>query len=341
MSGEYNSNENNRLTDLPPDSVIFGKSLLMFELEAKMKRLLGTKLPILLQGESGTGKGVLSRFIHNHSESIEGPYVRVNCGGLSSTLVEVTAKGKPTDSGFVAEPDISPFGTLFLDEVGELSFKGQLRLLHFLPERQDSEYTNQPGRGARTRIISSTTRNLRREVNEKRFRRDLFYRLAAVTLEVPPLRNRMDDLLGIANYLRDHYSKDFGFPDRSFPDQLIERMRSYGWPGNIRELENFVCRYIVLGPDERVLRELNFNGESATAPGILTSSETRLREVTKRTLANVEREMMVRALELHNGSLKQAARMLGISYRTLMNKMDQAGLPRTRHHIKSRRDRES
>ena len=122
-------------------------------------------------------------------------------------------------------------------------------------------------------------------------------------------------------------------------------MYYYRWPGNIRELQNFVCRYVILGPDERILRELTVSGPTAVpgiaAPGENLLGEMLLKEVTKRTLADVEREMIVKALELHNGSLKRAARVLGISYRTLMNKMDQAGLPRTRHSVKSRRDRES
>src|SRR5271157_683469 len=338
MPGDPNTVDNNRLTDLPPDYVIFGKSVLMLELEAKMKRVLGTNLPILLRGESGTGKGVLSKFIHNHSANIVGPYVRVNCARVSGTWVEVSPEDKPNGGVFPEQPDFSSIGTLFLDEVGELSPKGQSYLFHSLPERQDFGDTRQPTRGAKARIIGSTARNLRQDVNEKKFRRDLFYRLAVVTLEVPALRNRLDDLLIIANYLRQHYSERFGFPETPFPDRLIDRMYYYGWPGNISELENFVCRYVLLGP-ERFLRELNFNSGSAAAPGMITPGETLLKEVTKRTLASVEREMIVKALKLHNGSLKRAARMLGISYRTLMNKMDQAGLPRTRHPIRSGRDR--
>jgi len=339
MPGDPNTVDNNRLTDLPPDYVIFGKSVLMLELEAKMKRVLGTNLPILLRGESGTGKGVLSKFIHNHSANIVGPYVRVNCARVSGTLVEVSPEDKPNGGVFPEQPDFSSIGTLFLDEVGELSPKGQSYLFHSLPERQDFGDTHQPTRGAKARIIGSTARNLRQEVNEKKFRRDLFYRLAVVTLEVPALRNRLDDLLIIANYLRQHYSERFGFPDRPFPDELIARMHYHGWPGNIRELENFVCRYVILEPDERVFREMTFDGESAAAPGMITPGETLLKDITKRTLATVEREMIVKALELHNGSLKRAARALGISYRTLMNKMDQAGLPRTRHPIKPPGDR--
>lgn len=338
---------NNQLTDLPPHSVIFGKSAPMAGLESKVRRILGASFPILLQGESGTGKSVLSKFIHNHSDDIVGPYLRVNCASNSGTLLEfpactlVESQNKPNGHISSAPPDFSYIGTLFLNEVEELSTKSQLHLLHSLLERQDCGDNHQLHPWAKARIISATARNLRQEVNENKFRRDLFYRLAVVTLEVPPLRNRLDDLLTIANYLRRRYSESFGFPDRPFPEMLIERMHYYGWPGNIRELENFVCRYVILGPEERLLREFDGSGESAAAPNMIALGEPLLKEVSKRTLATVEREMITKALELHNGSLKSAARTLGISYRTLINKMDQAGLPRARHAARSRDDRKS
>ena len=318
----------------------------MRELEVKIKRVLGTNLPVLLQGENGTGKGLFAKLIHSRSDNALGPYVSVSCAGFPSSLVGIAGEDNVNNDAFSMQAAFSSTGTLFLDEVGELSYQGQARLLHSLFERQDTGNSGQSNGGVTARIISSTSHNLRQEVNEKKFRRDLFYRLAVVTLEVPALRNRLSDLLIIANYLRLHYCENFGFPDRPFPKKLVERMHYYTWPGNLRELENFVCRYVILGPDERVLTELTFNRGSAAVPGIVTPGETLigetlLKDVTKQALADVEREMIVRALQLHNGNLKRAASMLGISYRTLTNKMDQAGLPRTRHAVKSRRDRKS
>ena len=248
MTSEPNVSENNPLTELPPDSVIFGKSVLMLELEAKMRRVLSANLPILLQGESGTGKGILAKFMHNQSGNSFGPYVTVNCATVSSTLVEVAAEERPANSTFPSHSEFSSGGTLFLDEVGELSSQGQMLLLNCLSASQETASSIQLKSESKVRIISSTACNLRQEVNEKKFRRDLFYRLAVVTLEVPALRNRLDDLLIIADHLRQRYSEKFGFPDRPFLKKLIERMHHYEWPGNIRELENFVCRYVVLGP---------------------------------------------------------------------------------------------
>jgi len=330
----------NLVTGVPPDAVILGKSVGMLELQRRLARLLATNLPIVLQGESGTGKEIVSKFIHNNSAGIDGAYVKINCVNDYDTFLELLPStmvgGRDQANGeLVLTPqiDVSGIGTLFLDEIAELSLRQQLQLLHLLPDRQDSENGNLPNPWAKARIIGSTGRDLRQEVKENRFRRELFYRLAVVILEVPPLRNRQDDLLLIADYLRQRYSENFGLPIIPLPPALLERMLRYGWPGNIRELENFICHYVVLGPEEQVLRELTGNGEGAATTETITPGVTLLREVARQTLVKVEREMIVKALELH-GSLKQAASALGISYRTLMNKMDQVGLPRVRHVIR-------
>jgi two-component system response regulator AtoC len=341
--------DNNLLIDLPPEQIIFGKSALMLDLETKVRRVLGANVPVLLQGERGTGKSILARFIHSRSISITGSYFSVNCASnlgalleyLSSTSLEAEAistsiEGEDKSNGTTSpQPNSSSIGTLFLNEVAELSPKSQLQLLHCLREHEGFGDNDQLNPWARARIMSATARNLRQEVQENKFRRDLFYRLAVVTLEVPPLRNRRDDLLIIANYLRQRYCESFGLTERPFPDKLIDGMHRYEWPGNIRELENFVCRHVVLGTEERSIYELS-SSNHPVATSTTTPGNTLLKEVTKRTLAGVEREMIVKALDLHQGSLKCAARTLGISYRTLLNKMDQAGLPRVRHTTRSR-----
>ena len=327
---------------LPPDAVIFGKSSMMLELEAKIRRVLGANLPILLQGESGTGKATLSKFIHKHSKGTAGSYVRVHCANNTNTLWEsikpafVVKDGQTNSAISDSSLDSSSIGTLFLEDLEELSPKNQSQLFHLLPDEHVRGTNGQPNPWTKARIVSATARNLRQEVNQNGFRRDLFYRLAVVTLEVPPLRKRMEDLLVIARYFLQQYSENFGLSHRPFPDVLVERMHHYGWPGNIRELENFVCRYVILGSEEPILRELSRDKETAAMPGTASSGETLLKDVTRRAVANVEREMILKALEQHHGNLKRAAQSLGISYRTLINKMDQAGLPRVRHAMKSR-----
>lgn len=332
--------DSDQLPDLPPSSVMFGTSCL--ELEGKIRRVLGTNLPVLLQGESGTGKSTLSRFIHANSKGVAGEYVRVNCAAdsgtfLGSCLSTLVGNGsKPNVSTLPAGSD--SIGTLFLEDVAELSPKSQSRLFHSLPDEHAYGIDNPLNPWTTTRIVSSTSRNLRHEVNEGRFRRDLFYRLAVVTFEVPPLRNRMDDLLMIADHLREQYSQHLGLPSRPFPDNLVERMRCHDWPGNIHELDNFVCRYVILGAEGPGLSTLSPENETAATPGTGSPGDSLLKDVTRRTLENVEREMILRALTQHNGNLKHAAHSLGISYRTLLNKMDHIGLPRARHATRSHED---
>jgi DNA-binding NtrC family response regulator len=237
------------------------------------------------------------------------------------------------DTDQAGNSGVESVGTLFLDEVGDLPPQFQLKLLQLL---HDAELLagGQNGSGSSPRIICATTRNLRQEAREGKFRQELFYRLAVVTLEVPPLRNRLDDLLIIAKHLRAYYSEKFGLPDKPFPKRLVERMHYYEWPGNVREFESFICRYVILGSDDRVLRDLGSNNDASSAFGMIRPGDSLLKEVTRRTLAKVEREMIVKALDLHNSNLKKAANALGISYRTLINKMDQVGLPRAHHSSK-------
>jgi two-component system response regulator AtoC len=327
--------DNYRFTDLPPDSVIFGKSPVMLELHGRLERICTTNLPILLHGESGVGKGLISRLIHNHATGIVGPYLKVDCLSDFGSLPEFHPSAFASGGLGVQQEGSTPPRTVFLDEVGELSTQLQLKLMHSLHEGELNSGDCQADPWTKPRIICATTRNLRQEANEGRFRHDLFYRLAVVTLEVPPLRNRLDDLLIIGNYLRRYYSDKFQLPDKPFPKRLVERMHYYAWPGNIREFESFICRYVILGSDDRVLRGLNSNNDGVPAYGMIRPGDVLLKEVAKRTLAEVEREMIVKALDVHDSNLKKAANMLGISYRTLINKMDQAGLPRVHHSTKS------
>ena len=251
----------------------------MSELHGRLKRICSTNLPILLHGESGVGKGLLSKFIHNHAIGIIGPYMRVDCAGSSGMELDhdlfppVLSESPSMDTDQAEKSGIGSVGTLFLDEVGDLPPQFQLRLLQLLHEAE-SWGGGQNCPSIRPRIICATTRNLRQEAREGKFRQELFYRLAVVTLEVPPLRNRLDDLLIIAKYLRSYYSEKFGLPDKPFPKRLVERMHYYEWPGNIREFESFICRYVILGSDDRVLRDLSSNNDASSAFGMIRPGDT-------------------------------------------------------------------
>jgi DNA-binding NtrC family response regulator len=242
--------------ELPPESVLFGRSEVMQEVRRRVARICPTTVSVLLQGEIGVGKSTLSRFIHNHSPAGASPYVSVNCAAISGPAAGKESFMPPTDGlgvafahalGGRATPSI---GTLFLDQVSELTPQLQHQLSHTLAECDESTNSDQEQVGEKVRIICAGTRSLRNEVKLGRFRRDLFHRLVVVTIDVPPLRNRIEDLPTISEYLRSRYSAQFGVADEPFPREQLARMSAHSWPGNIRELETYVCRYVVLGRKE-------------------------------------------------------------------------------------------
>lgn len=237
------------LDDLPPDGVLFGPSEFMQELRRRLARISVTTVSVLLQGEVGVGKAVMSRFIHNHSVGVSGPYVCIHCGALSapSAREDPFACLKHDFAGEQEGAVTHRVGTLFLDDVSELKPQLQQKLWYALSDFDQNTRSDQQDGYGRTRIISASTRDLLREVRQGRFRRELFHRLAVVTIDVPPLRKRPPDLLVIAEYLRLRFTSQMGAEDNPFPRDLLERMLAHNWPGNIQELENFVCQYVVLG----------------------------------------------------------------------------------------------
>src|ERR1035438_8008982 len=240
---------NDRYGDLPPDSVMFGSSEAMQQLRRKVMRICPTTVSVLLQGEAGVGKDLLARFIHHHSTGIVGPYVTVNCAALSGQAVhndrDASSEGGAGVIYVLGQDDVatSTMGTLFLNEVSEMTPQIQQRLSIPLADYNGFEGAEQESDDGKLRIICSSTRDLRREVKLGRFRRELFYRLAEVTINVPPLRNRTEDLPIISEYLRLRCCSRLGVADTPFPTGLLARMSRYSWPGNIRELENFVCQH--------------------------------------------------------------------------------------------------
>jgi DNA-binding NtrC family response regulator len=249
------------LGNLPPDSVLFGNSEVMQQLRRKLTRICPTTVSALLQGEVGVGKSLFSRFIHSHSMGIVGPYVSVNCAALTGPSLDTDRFAGPEDGVSVifarVQQDIatSSVGALFLDQISELTPQLQQQLSSPLADCDEFKTGDQGHIRGKLRIISASTRDLRREVRLGRFRRELFHRLAEVTIDVPPLRDRTEDLPLISEYLRLRYCAQLGIADSPFPRDLLARMLDYQWPGNIRELENFVCRYVLLGGDHRSFPE--------------------------------------------------------------------------------------
>jgi DNA-binding NtrC family response regulator len=270
----------------------------------------------LIVGETGTGKEMIARAIHNHSLRCNQPLVDVNCAAIPEHLVESELFGyeKGAFSGADATKpglfEIADKGTLFLDEIGELEQKVQVKLLRVLDNVPYFRLGGSKKVNVDVRLVAATNQNLQELVNAGRFRRDLYHRLAQFTLEVPPLRDRPEDLLGIAEQvLRQHD------PQASFAPDAVNAMLSYGWPGNVRELRNCIFRAIMLARHSPIVisaAQLRLDDGRASSNG---------KAALEGDLNGVERQMIFSALERFGGNQGKAAEALGISRRTLLRKL--------------------
>ncbi len=293
----------------------------------RARQAAATDADILIEAESGTGKEVLARFIHRTSPRARAPFVAVNCAAFPETLLESELFGhvKGAFTGATAAKpgkfELANGGTLLLDEVGEMPLSLQPKLLRVLQEREVDRLGDTHPVRVNVRVIATTNRSLRDLVSEGKFRADLYYRLHVIPLAIPPLRERSADIPVLAEYFLRRYAPANRGPVR-FSSDLLERLRLYNWPGNVRELENFVRRALVLsaGPviGAEALEDMGPSREwqrvSALQAGL--------------TLREAERQLLLRTLEATGGNRTRAASMMGISLRTIRNKIREYGLPR-------------
>jgi two-component system, NtrC family, response regulator AtoC len=317
---------------LPPTDVIFGSMPAMHALHQKICKLAAVNIPVLLTGESGTGKGTIAGLIHCYSRVPQGPFVQINCAALPASLIESELFGYEKGSftgaaiskrGRVEEAES---GTLFLDEIAELDAPIQAKLLQLL---QDGYFTRLGGaeeRKSPMRFIFATNRNLQREIAAGNFREDLFYRMDGVTLQIPPLRERAEDIAALANYFLAKYSERYHCRPAAFSSSGMERLQSYWWPGNIRQLENIVRRYVLLGSESAVLADLNDDVRDVFQFSIPPHSKVSLKEITRRAVRQVERQVIEKALHMTGWNRKAAAKILKISYRAFLYKLEEAGI---------------
>ena len=307
------------------------------KVRAVIERVAETDVTVLIQGESGTGKEVVARALHAASGRRQGPFVKVNCAALPGELLESELFGyeRGAFTGAVARKpgkfELAEGGTLFLDEIAEMSPAAQAKLLHAL---QDATFTRLGGNReiqADVRVVAATHRALHELVVRKAFREDLYFRLNVVNIEVPPLRERRDELPALVQYFLEHFSARYGRVHRAPSARLKALLERHPFPGNVRELENLMKRIVVLGSEEPILKDLVAR-ERAHArrarrfESLLRDVEARagelpLREVGRRAALEAEREAIGQALLLTNWNRKHAARVLGVSYKTLLQKI--------------------
>ena len=279
---------------------------------------------VLITGESGTGKEVLARYIHRLSPRAQGAFVAVNCGALPETLLESELFGHKAGAFTGALRDrVGLFeeaqgGTILLDEIGDVTPALQLKLLRVLQEKEVLRVGESRPRKIDARVMAATNRDLRAAIGAGRFREDLFYRLGVIEIEVPPLRQRPEDILPLARHFVGQLAGKLKIPNLRLEAACLDYLQGYSWPGNVRELENAIERAAILCRDGQILPEY-------LPPTVLHGEARGAARTVKRTLAQVEREHIEEVLQLTGGNRTRAAAILGISGATLWRKLKQTG----------------
>jgi DNA-binding NtrC family response regulator len=319
---------------------IVGEHASIREVSQQIQRVAGTDSTALLLGESGTGKELFARAIHHLSPRREQPFVALNCAAIPEGLVENELfgheRGAFTGAGArkVGKMDLAHRGTLFLDEIGELPLAIQAKLLRVLEERRFERVGGTQSIDVDVRIVVATNRDLQNLIEQKLFREDLYFRIAAVPMTIPALRLRGNDVLLLAQHFLEKFSREFTKPGLELSDDANERLLRYRWPGNVRELQNTLERAVILADglsihaDGLQLPSARPDAESLPA-GMLPENfswEGSLEEVTGRAVTHVERVLLESALRECKWNKTRAAEMLSVSPKTLLAKLRSAGL---------------
>ena len=298
-------------------------------LKALLLRVAANMAPVFIQGESGTGKEILARLIHQMSDRAEGPFVAINCANLPRELVESHLFGHRKGAFTGAIEDMTGAferadgGTLLLDEITEVDLAIQAKLLRVLQEQEIQKVGSTETRKIDVRVIATSNRNLSEAIAKGTFREDLYHRLSVFPLSVPPLRARMSDVPLLVTHFIKKYCELYGLPPKQVSPALMERFMQYSWPGNVRQLENYVQRGVLLSAERDVIEvEDVFNDFFADAePARQTAQEKEELLARVQTIEEMEREMILRALKETNNNQQLAAQKLGISARTIRNKL--------------------
>lgn len=287
----------------------------------RARRVAKTKATVLIEGETGTGKELLARYVHDKSDRRDAPYVRVNCAALNPSLLESEMFGHERGAFTgamqrrIGRFELADGGTILLDEIGEMPIELQAKLLRVLEEEEFERVGGSETRAADLRVIATTNRDLASAVEEGTFRSDLYYRLNIVPLTLPALRFRKKDIDPLAHFFLDQYRREHGGRVREVSEEVLELFTAYAWPGNIRELRNVIQRLVILDPAER-LEEAHVREWLLGCP-----AKTDLRHVVGMSLAEVEKEVILRTLDETDQNKTEAAKILGLTARTLFNKL--------------------
>ena len=326
---------------IPPDSVIFGSYPQMQLVRKCLAKVCPTDISILIQGDPGTGKEVLSHWIHAHSLCREGPFVKVNCAAIPGPLLESELFGYEK-SAFTGANAAKPgrvehanSGTLFLDEIAELDTLLQVKLLQVLQDGRFSRLGGEEERRLNARVICTTNRRMEEALRSRRFRQDLYYRINVFGVKLPPLSDRRQDIPLMANYIFEQLVRRFQHEAPPLTPRMLQILQKREWKGNIRQLENCIATYVLLGSletpaDAELLARLG-----AREARTLTGDALPLKHIARRACRALSREVILNALQANQWNRTRTAEALKISYRSLLYKIREAGLPprRPRPHV--------
>ncbi|MED1797949.1 sigma-54 interaction domain-containing protein [Brevibacillus porteri] len=310
-----------------PFAQIKGTSLPIRHIKSMIQKLSATQATVLITGESGVGKELFAKAVHDVREGSNAPFIAINCGAISPTLFESELFGYEKGAFSGADQkgkkgmiELARGGTLFLDEVGEMPLDMQVKLLRVLQEKKYYSVGGTKQIEADFRVVAATNKNLEELVKEGKFRQDLFYRLNVVTLKIPPLRERIEDTIELAHFFLYEFSLRYNRPIHAISQNVMQNLLQYDWPGNIRELRNAIERLVVFATDGIIKEEdlpYSLQGQTKQVPIELPPDLFSLQE----EIEAHERRVILRAIELENGNKQAAAKRLGISRATLYNKL--------------------
>jgi DNA-binding NtrC family response regulator len=320
FTGIEDEDEAAAIDDLPETEMI-GSSPRMVEIYKQISKVAPTDATVLVEGETGTGKDLIARMIHRNSKRASHPFVPVDCGAIAPSLLESelfgTLKGAYTgaDRDRMGVFEAANNGTVFLDEIGDIEFGFQLKLLRFLQEREIRPLGSPKARKVDVRVVAATNRDMQKMVDEQKFREDLWYRLNVVRINVPPLCERSSDIPLLVHYFLNRYNGRYSL-DTKLTESGLKAMEQYSWPGNIRQLQHMMERLTILAPCGRI--------DHAAVKQAIEQMDSR--DSASESLADTETEQIRRVLAATNGNKSKAAKILGIERKTLYRKLERMGL---------------
>ena len=301
---------------------IIGKSPLLERVLQTVSRIASTHAPVLITGESGTGKELIAEAIHENSERKDRPFIKVNLGGISLSLFESEMfghkKGSFTDAHYDRKGrfELADGGSIFLDEIGDLDMVSQVKLLRVLQDHTFESLGDSRPKQVDTRIICATNRNLPQMVQQGEFREDLFYRINLITVQMPALRERREDIPLLVEYFARQQARQNGLEPVEISAEAMEYLSRLPYPGNVRELKNFVERTILVSQQSH-LTEVDFKNQY-----VEIAAKTGVHDTSVHSLEEIEKQMILRALELYGGNLSKVATALGLSRQAVYRRLE-------------------